>query len=260
VNIYLSKLLSLAIYPITWVFLLLIISLLLLALKRIRTASITIGFSLISFWIIAMPVTGQWVMHALESQYEAKQAKDTATADIIVLLGGGMAGATPPIRPMPELLDSADRVWFAAQLYNEQKAPTIIASGGILTWRGVSQSEASAMRLLLEQLNVPSNAIIDEDQSLTTYENALHSRPLLQSLAAKRILLVTSAAHMPRAMAVFSKQFPEDIIIPAITDIRVIAVGEDLLDWLPQASGIAQLNEAWHEWIGLFVYRLKGQA
>jgi uncharacterized SAM-binding protein YcdF (DUF218 family) len=258
-SVYLSKILSLAIYPLTWLLVLLIISLLLLIINKTRAGITTLTVALISFWIIAMPVTGKWLMHSLESQYEAKQVKDSTTADVIVLLGGGIAGSAEPIRPMPDLLDSADRVWFAAQLYNAQKAPTIIASGGTLSWRGINQSEASAMRLLLEQLNVPSTAIVDEDQSLTTYENALHCRPLLQSLSAKRILLVTSAAHMPRAMAVFSKQYPESVIIPAVTDVRVLAIGADLLDWLPQASGIAMLNEAWHEWIGLLVYKLKGQ-
>ncbi len=259
-SIYFSKILSLAIYPLTWLFIFLFIGLIFLAIKSYRAATVTFSLSLIAFWIMAMPVTAQWLMHSLESQYEANNANESATADVIILLGGGIAGSALPARPTPDLNDASDRILFAAQLYHAQKAPTIIVSGGTLNWHGVSQSEASAMRSLLEQLNVPATAIIEEDQSLTTYQNATNCLAKIQALGAKRILLVSSAAHLPRAMAVFHKQYPENEIIPAATDVRVVSVGEDLLDWLPQAGGIAMLNEAWHEWLGLFIYRLTGQA
>jgi uncharacterized SAM-binding protein YcdF (DUF218 family) len=259
-SVYLSKILSLAIYPLTWVFILFIMSLILLLAKKYRSASGTLAFSLISFWIIAMPVTGQWLTYTLESQYPAQPADSYPQADVIILLGGGMAGSAEPVRPFPDLLDSADRVWFAAQLFNAQIAPTIIASGGTLSWHGVQQSEAQAMHQLLVQLGVDSHAIIDEDQSLTTYENAWHCFKLPEASNAKRILLVSSAAHLPRAMAVFQRVFPDAQLIAAPTDVRVIAVGDDLMDWLPQASGIGMLTEAWHEWVGLWIYRFKGWA
>jgi uncharacterized SAM-binding protein YcdF (DUF218 family) len=259
-SVYLSKILSLAIYPLTWIFVLLFIGLIFLAIKSHRAAAVTFSLSFIAFWIMAMPMTGQWLTHSLESQYEAKDATSYQNADVIILLGGGMAGSAPPARLNPDLNDAADRVWFAAQLYHAKKAPYIIASGGTLTWHGTTQSEARAMRLFLEQLGVPATAIIDEEQSRTTYKNALNCRSKVLYLEAKRILLVTSAAHLPRAMAVFQKLYPESEIIPVATDVRVIEVGEDLLDWLPQAGGIGMLTEAWHEWLGLLIYRLKGQA
>jgi hypothetical protein len=53
---------------------------------------------------------------------------------------------------------------------------------------------------------------------------------------------------------------PNIEVIPAATDVRVVSVGKDLLDWLPQAGGIDMTSEAWHEWIGLWIYRFKGWA
>jgi len=62
-------------------------------------------------------------------------------------------------------------------------------------------------------------------------------------------------------MATALRQFPLNMgITAATTDIRVVAVGGDLLDYLPQASGLAMFTEAWHEWVGWLVYRLKGYA
>jgi uncharacterized SAM-binding protein YcdF (DUF218 family) len=208
-----------------------------------------------------MPFTSQWLMHQLESRYPVQAIDEILPADVILVLGGGIHGSAPPWRLAPDLNDAADRVVYAAQLYHAGKAKQVLVSGGTLSWKGIQQSEASAMKALLVQLGVPASVIIEEDQSQSTYENMVNSRVLLSTHSVQSLLLVTSAAHMPRSMATAAKNLDVQLTVSAApTDIRVVAVGGDLLDYLPQASGLAMFTEAWHEWVGWLVYRLKGYA
>lgn len=260
-SVYIAKLFSYFLYPLTWVVLLLLVSVIALWWQRQRLAKLSATGSLVLLSVISMPVTSQWLMHQLESRYPVQAINDIPPAEVILLLGGGIHGSAPPWRLAPDLNDAADRVVYAAQLYHAGKAPRILVSGGTLSWKGVQQSEASAMKALLVQLSVPEAAIIEEDQSQSTYENMTNSQPILANLGMQKVMLVTSAAHMPRSMATALHNLPTSMsITAATTDVRVVAVGGDLLDYLPQASGLALFTEAWHEWIGWLIYRLKGYA
>ena len=109
---------------------------------------------------------------------------------------------------------------------------------------------------ILRVMGVPPGAMLLEEQSLTTYENALYSAPLLRERGIGRVLLVTSAFHMPRAVAVFEAQGVE--VVPAPTDFKRL-VGEGLIPgWLPGAGNLARSSFALHEMAGLLVYRWRG--
>ena len=125
----------------------------------------------------------------------------TPQADAILLLGGGIEPRSPPRRPDFDLTAAGDRVVYAAQLYRSGKAPTILVTGGRLPWTAGAASEADAMQQMLLRLGVPDAAIAREDRARTTRENMRYSAPKLAQLQARRVLLVTSAMHMPRAMA-----------------------------------------------------------
>ena len=257
-SVYLLKIVSWVLYPISWIVLLLVLSFLFSFFYRKVLSRVLLGLALLLLWVTAMPVTGQYLLSSLERQYPMQPIGVMTTADAIVLLGGGMGGDAPPERLQPDLGDAADRVWYAAQLYLAGKAPVIIASGGVIGWKGETQTEAAAMRQLLLQLGVPMQAIVDEGESLSTYENAMNTRPVLSQMAAKRVLLVTSAAHMPRSLAVFQKQNPDCSFIPVTTDVRALPLTNDVYNWLPQAGGLVRTTEAWHEWVGYAMYVIKG--
>lgn len=259
-SVYDIKIISFFLYPFTWVFLLLAASIFFTLKKRnqLALASLLSGFSLL--WLMAMPVTGQWLIQQLEVQNPVQLAKQYPPADVIVLLGGGIKGAAPPERPLPDMESAADRVWFAAELYHAHKAPVVIASGGALSWSGSTQTEADAMQQLLERMAVPETAILQEGNSLNTEQNASFTKQLIEDkkITAETILLVSSASHLPRAMAIFQKQFPNSRLIAASCDLRANSkIGEDLLDWLPQASAFDTFVLAWHEHLGYWIYRLK---
>ena len=104
------------------------------------------------------------------------------------------------------------------------------------------------------QLGVPNSAIRLERDSRTTRENAAHVKPILQALGAHRVLLVTSAMHMPRALKTFEKMWGRTNIqlVPTVTDVRVIPRDEASLKmWLPSLEGLLSVTKTLKEFAGL---------
>ncbi len=138
--------------------------------------------------------------------------------------------------------------------------------GGRIEWLSGKQGnpEAVDMRELLMMLGVPKDAIILEPNSLNTYQNAVNTREILEQRQINRILLVTSAFHMPRAVAIFEKQNFE--VIPAPTDFLVTensissinSLETNLLNLLPSPMYLEHTTLAMKEYIGIFVYHIKG--
>ena len=102
--------------------------------------------------------------------------------------------------------DAMDRLLHGFRLYRAGKAPLILISGGHVPMFGMgTQTEAEAARSVLEEWGVPESAILVDTRSKNTVENGTFSRDLLASRGIHRALLVTSALHMPRAVAAFRK-------------------------------------------------------
>lgn len=258
--LFLSKLLPLFIYPLGLSCLLLIIALITLW-KRPRVAASAIAVAL----VLLLGSSNAWVSDSLTKFLERQYVPDTLPiADAIVVLGGGIKPPHPP-RPAPDVAEAGDRILYGAQLYNNGKAPWLILSGGRVVWRQGGESESADMAVLAQQLGVPSSAILEDPTSLNTYENAVNVKQILDARQLKRVLLVTSALHMPRSLLIFHKQGIE--AIPAPTDFLVADEplppdGEPtqaiVLKALPDAAKLHQISLALKEYIGLVVYRLKG--
>ena len=124
-------------------------------------------------------------------------------------------------------------------------------------WLSAAKPEAELIKDLLVEWDVPAAAIELASGSRNTYENAAEIQDIWQRNGFKSALLVTSAAHMPRAMATFRRLgLP---VIASTADVRVVE-GEDLFALLPDSGALIATTNAIKEWIGLFVYRLRGWA
>lgn len=184
------------------------------------------------------------------------------TAQAIVVLS---SSAEPAIPPQPTVwLDSAttNRLLFAVKLYREAKAPLVILSGGRLPWQKALPPISEGMAEVIELMGVPKSAVIQEPASGNTYENALDVKGLLQSRNINRVLLVTSAMHMPRALALFRHQGIEAIAAPCDylpvpagggTDWRSVVIG-----LIPDVGSLDLTSKAEREFLGLAVYHLAG--
>lgn len=253
--LYLGKIIAVVVTPLGFLLGVALLGLALLAWGWRRSGYCAVVLALLSLWIAAMPVTGRLLLGALEEQFPAVLVSAAPAADVAIVLGGAVTGQAPG-RPFPDLGDAADRVLYAAQLYKAGKVRSVLVSGGALPWLSDGEPEADTIRGLLVSWGVAPGAIILERQSRNTAENARDVKALWGSLGFSSALLVTSAAHMPRALAAFRKAgLPVE---PFPVDIRAAPEPLDLLDFLPDARGLTMTSDAVKEIIGCAAYWLRG--
>ena len=249
-----SKLLSLLLYPLSQALLLGVLALPALWLGRRRLAGCLLGLALGWLYLCSTAGFADYLVAALEDEYPPKALSATPTADAIVVLGGAVRGDTH-LGTLGDMNEQADRLVHAARLYQAGKAPRLLLSGGS---EPGTRPEAELMAELLQVMGVPRRAMLLEEASRTTYQNALHSARVLEQAGARRILLVTSAFHMRRAARLFAAQGLE--VIPAPTDYQRLVAPETavLPAWAPEVGNLTRSTRALHELWGYWVYRLRG--
>jgi uncharacterized SAM-binding protein YcdF (DUF218 family) len=261
--VYLSKLLPVFIYPVGLACLLLLIAF--LRRQQPRWQRGLIGATFMILWLGSSGWLATFLVRSLEWRY-LPPAEVTA-AEVIVVLGGGTRTADYP-RSIVEINEAGDRLLYAAWLYHQGLADNLLLTGGIVFSSTITTEppEAEDMLALLQMLNVPDEAIWLETKSRNTYENALYSRPLLKEKDINTILLVTSAIHMPRSVAIFEKQgftvipMPTDFIITERNwrEVTNLTFKDQLGNVLPTVENLQMTTWAMKEYIGLVVYRLRG--
>ena len=263
---FLSKLLPSLLSLVALVCLLIAVSLAALYRRRYRLAVTANLAALAILLILGNPLFGALLLKPLETRN--LPPNPLPAADAIVVLGGV---TSPAFAPQPIVhLGGADRLISAAKLYQEGKAPIVVLSGAGMPWNRDLPSEADQMAELLRIMGVPASAILKEAGSHNTRENAAYVKPLLAARHLRRILLVTTAVSMPRALAVFRHQnidaipAPVDFVTPRLYAELSAARGRDRADWLemivllmiPNPENLNQVDRALHEYVGLLVYRL----
>ncbi len=261
--IFLSKFLPIFVYPLGLAIFLMVAAGFLG--KRPSLQRALLGTAVLILWLSSTRPVAYALTRSLEQQYRPPAAWPTAEA--IVVLGSGAEPHIPP-RTTVEVNKSGDRELLAAWLYRQGKADKIVVTGGVvprMNPEGIPSS-AESMAALLEMLGVPPEALVLESQSRNTYENALFTRQLLAETGEERILLVTSATHMPRSVRLFMAQ--GFTVIPAAADFQVTDadwqllftpdLGVQMLNWLPEAGALHMTTSALKEYVGLLVYGWQG--
>ncbi len=179
--------------------------------------------------------------------------KDThVKAEAIVVLGGGVrdsswAGAAAGPGPEAEA-----RLVKGIVIYRSMHVPLVLAGGNGDPFRAVP-GDADVMQPLARALGVPTKDIIAENKSRNTLEAA---KNLKQLVKARRIIVVTSAYHMKRAVAMFRKQGFEVVPAPAVylSEQRPLSVHS----LIPRANALAASSAACSEYLSLLWYSLNG--
>ena len=112
------------------------------------------------------------------------------------------------------------------------------------------------MKDLLAVMGVPGEHVLLETDSRNTHDNAVNSAQLLKAQGMEQILLVTSAYHMRRSLALFEAQGLD--VVPAPTDYQRLVAPQLLPAWLPTVSNLYQSTDALHEIVGYWAYRWRG--
>jgi uncharacterized SAM-binding protein YcdF (DUF218 family) len=201
--------------------------------------------------IASHPLTSRTLIRTLERDQPFRVALPTDVGAIVVLGGGlsvGPGGVT-----LAE--DSLERTVYAASVYRRIGPRLVVASGGQSRSTPGAPPIGSFMRDLLVELGVPASSILVEGRSATTYENAVYSRALLEPRSVRRIILVTEAMHLPRAVRAFSAQGFD--VVPVGCGY-VTGASLTYRDLLPNAGAALGVQRATHEWLGLLWYWGRG--
>ena len=114
-----------------------------------------------------------------------------------------MAKRSEALGELPSIRSPIDRARLAMQLYREGRVKFILITGGKLPWQQSVEPEAKLVARVLQDWGVPKEALLVEDKSRNTYENATLTKSIFDAHGFKTGVLVTSAFHIPRALAVF---------------------------------------------------------
>jgi len=230
-----SKILSLFLDPLALAIILLVCAFL-VRKRRPRVFEITFGVSVVFLLIVGCPTVENWLTNTLERQYPDIPADSCAPAQAIVVLGGAIHMPSI-VHHSSGIINPSDRFLMAFRLYHAGKAPLVILSGGNnpLSFEQIpEQSESEIMRRLLVEWGIPDSAIEVEGGSINTRENAMFSHRLLAGRRIGRIILVTSAMHMPRAAAAYRKAGFDVVAAPADFQTGWSAPSA-IFRWMPQA-------------------------
>lgn len=251
-----AKLLAFVTQPLAWVVLLLLLGLLTLRWRR-RT-----GTGLIwAAWLILLVQGWLPLPDALIRQLEAQHSASTSPPDLqgyagIVVLGGALESAAIwQDHGQPALNDAAERMTAALPLLQRYPQLPLLFTGGQGELLAQALTEADRARLFYASMGVPAERLRFESASRTTDENARFSAAVPGVDKTRPWLLVTSAWHMPRALATFRKAGWN--VTPYPVDFRTSITP----DWMQYslAGGAARWHLALHELAGLLAYRLMGR-
>ncbi|MDX8413019.1 MAG: YdcF family protein [Mariprofundales bacterium] len=208
--------------------------------------------------LLAMPPVKDQLMRPLEFANPPFDAAQLRPDDAIVVLGGGVNAHAPEYNGR-DFLSQATlmRAAFALSL-TKQSAAELWVSGG-MPLHDDQQPEGEVMRRWLLDNGVAPARVHAENHSNNTWQNAMLLNPLLLKAGVRRVVLVTTAWHMPRAVWCFRQQFQRNgiVVVSAPCDYSSSQRPYTMLDWMPDAGTFSSSVFALHEYLGLFYYRLR---
>lgn len=220
--------------------------------RRKAGRRICFAVALVFFLIGIFPV-GSWVLAPLEDRFPPQTPEHV---DGIILIGGDEKPHRSELRGQPVFLDSGRRyIAFAALARKYPDAQLVFSGGSPLVVPDSSIKDHEVAKQALASIGVPVDKMLFETESRNTHENAVNSFKLVHPSPDQTWLLVTSAFHMPRALATFRKAgWP---VLPATSGY---VTGESFSTHLEFDFSQHLQDLAWaaHEYYGLLEYRLMG--
>jgi uncharacterized SAM-binding protein YcdF (DUF218 family) len=233
-----------------------LVGLLLLCTRLTRLASWLVVTSLVLLAVAGLSPLGNVLILPLEQRFQPWDPS-RGPPDGIVVLGGGIAPAISAARDAVALNEAGERITAAVELARAYPNARIVFSGGSNALFFDQPTEAPFAVREFEALGIPHERVTAEEQSRNTIENAVFSRLVAQPKPGERWLLVTSAYHMPRAIAAFrAAGFPVEAYP---VDWRTRGWVDATEPFGSLSEGLRQTDTAVREWVGLVAYRLTGR-
>lgn len=229
--------------------------LLLVGWRRAGRALFMVG-ALGTFAFGILPV-GSWLAAALEAQYPRPASLPARISGIVQLGGAERVGLSARVGG-PELNGAADRYFVALELARRYPEARVVFTGNgrDRPEQGIVGGEVAIARRVHAAAGLAPPRLSFETRARDTCENALATYLFVRPRPGDHWLLVTSAMHLPRAMACFRVAGWD--VIPYAADHRGSTGSLDAGSFRI-GENLALFDEAMHEWLGLAYYRLAGR-
>jgi uncharacterized SAM-binding protein YcdF (DUF218 family) len=223
-------------------------------ISRRRRGMVLIGLAALGFVLLAVVPIGPAMLLELEERFP-RPAALPEHVDGILVLGGAVDPALSLSYGETVFNSSVTRVLGGitlARRYPDAKLALISGEGAFFP---VGFSEARATLSFVLEQGIAQARVVLEERSRSTHENALYTKEMIRPRPGENWVLVTSAYHMPRAVACFEAvgwpviPYPVDFKVDPNTGLRP---NFSLLD------GLGASTLAGKEWAGLVGYRLMG--
>jgi uncharacterized SAM-binding protein YcdF (DUF218 family) len=253
---YLSKFSFLVAQPLTWVVMLLVLALVIsMTSSRMSTVRQLLALAVTLLLLIGWTPLSNEALRSLEDRYKPPIG-DLSKFTGMIVLGGVFGNDDGRGRGQIALSGSAERVIVPVTLMSQYPEMRLLFTGGEAALLPTGAPEAASARNFFDRIGVDAVRITYEDASRNTFENSEMSARLPGVDIKAPWLLVTSASHIPRAMATFAHTGWNVTAYPVDYNS---AVDVSLLSY-SLAAGANAWQVALREWIGLLVYRAMGKA
>lgn len=202
----------------------------------------------------SIPVASDWLRGFLENRNDIVAEQSLPKADAIVVLGGATHYGWMARERIDPWELSSSRLAAGARAWLSGRAPIVILTGGK---GGRDESEAERMKPAIERLGVPASALVLEEKSRNTEDNAVNTSRIARGMGVNHILLVTSSLHMPRAVLLFERQGFRVTPVPVPEHARRITWADR---WLPSPGALWRSGRAWKEYAALIALRFNVNA
>ena len=244
--IYFHKILPLIFSPLFFIISLIIFGLI-IGSKKISLTGVII------LVILSMPIVSDKLIAYLESDYELIKPSKVESADAVVVLSGMVKTIQTKNGLDYEWGEAADRIFAGIDLFKSNKAPVLILTGGKLPW-SIGVPEGEYLRNVAIDLGVPKKDILITENVENSDQEAKAIKKILL-LDNPKVILVTSAFHMPRAQLVFEAAGIN--VIPFPVDFIIGAEKLTFMSFIPSAGSFASTSFFVREIIGRTYYSLK---
>ncbi|GAA3530997.1 ElyC/SanA/YdcF family protein [Zobellella aerophila] len=248
----LKKWLGSLLLPLPLLLTLSLIGVIFIMLRRHRRGLVLLLFALLSLTLLSTRPVANALLHPLESRYPPYRAPvDREPPDDIIVLGAAVAA--DPALPLVSQLSQAGLARIAegvrlAHLYPRARLILTGYSGG------EAMTSAELYGEVAQVLGIAPERLLRLPEPKDTAEEARLVRPLI---AGRRAILVTSASHMPRSMALFEAEGVYPVAAPTGHLAKETQAGLPLYSYLPQARYLWRSEQAWHEYLGRAWLRLR---
>jgi uncharacterized SAM-binding protein YcdF (DUF218 family) len=227
---------------------------LLLLTKKQKAAKTIISIGTILLVLFGFRFFAYWLLSPLEQKYSPLKESTVQHKSYIkwvVVLGGGHT--SNPKYPVTSQISKASlaRLIEGIRLYREIPGCKLLLSGG-MTYD--STSDAEIMFQVAKDIGIDQNDLVLEAESKDTEDEARLIQPMIGN---DKFILVTSAAHMPRSVGLFTNAGL--IPIPAPTDYTIKSELAEPAHFFPTSQALVQTQNAFYEYMGIAWAKLRGK-